>query len=95
MEILLEVIESFYALQAPRRTPLEICFKSDTIASGSDRNSQEALMRHHLARRYFLQRLAASSGALALAGSATRADAEDKYLAPAKLDIPLDINVAR
>ena len=43
-------------------------------------------MRHHLARRYFHQRLAASSGALALAGSATRADAEDKYLAPAKLD---------
>ena len=43
-------------------------------------------MRHDLARRYFLQRLTAGTGALALAGSATRADAEDKYLASAKLD---------
>jgi 3-oxoadipate enol-lactonase len=42
-------------------------------------------MRNQVVRRNFLQRLAAGSGALALAGSATRAAAEDKFLAPAKL----------
>jgi len=43
-------------------------------------------MRTHLARRGFLQRLTAGSGALALAGSATRASAEDKFLSAAKLN---------
>ena len=43
-------------------------------------------MRNNLARRGFLQRLTAGSGALALAGSATRASAEDKFLSPAKLN---------
>ncbi len=43
-------------------------------------------MRNQLERRNFLQRLAAGSGALALAGSATHAAAEDKFLTSAKLD---------
>lgn len=43
-------------------------------------------MRTHLARRHFLQRLTAGSSALALAGSAGRAAAEDKFLTSAKLD---------
>ena len=43
-------------------------------------------MPNDLARRRFLQRLSASSGALALAGSAGRAAAGDKFLTSAKLD---------
>ena len=43
-------------------------------------------MREELARRHFLRRLSVSSGALALAGSATRVAAEDKFLSAAKLD---------
>ncbi len=43
-------------------------------------------MGKQLGRRNFLRRLTAGSGALALAGSATRAAAEDKYLTSAKLD---------
>lgn len=43
-------------------------------------------MPNHEARRDFLQRLAVGSGAMALAGSATRAAAEDKYLTSANLD---------
>jgi 3-oxoadipate enol-lactonase len=43
-------------------------------------------MQKNVARRHFLQRVAARSGALALAVSGTRAAAEDKFLTPAKLD---------
>jgi len=43
-------------------------------------------MHNKVARRNFLQRIAAGSGAFALTGSATRAAAEDKYLTSAKLD---------
>jgi pimeloyl-ACP methyl ester carboxylesterase len=43
-------------------------------------------MEKNVIRRNFLQRVAVGSGALALAGSGTRAAAEDKFLTSAKLD---------
>ena len=43
-------------------------------------------MGDYLARRRFFQHLTAGSGALALAGSAMRAEAEDKFLTSAKLE---------
>ncbi|HYL37398.1 MAG TPA: alpha/beta hydrolase [Bryobacteraceae bacterium] len=43
-------------------------------------------MHKNVARRHFLQRIAAGSGALAFAGSETPAAAEDKYLTSVRLD---------
>ena len=42
-------------------------------------------MQNKVARRQFLRRVAAGSGAMAFAGSRSRASAEEKFLAPAKL----------
>lgn len=43
-------------------------------------------MQKNVARRHFLQRVAAGSGALTLAASGTRAAPEDKFLTSARLD---------